>query len=124
MLTTPPGPAELLLVSAINEVLDVHTVRIAALFDKLPEVVMLMLSGIASASLAVTGFIAGIHGRMSRWRMMIFAMVLAGVMLVIVDYDRPGNGFIRTKVGSLLVLVQDMETDLGIQPMTERPPER
>lgn len=114
-LAEAPNPGEVALITAINDVIDMHTVRITVLFDKLPEIVLWMLASIAASSLAVTGFIAGIHGRMSRWRMSIFATVLAAVMVVILDYDRPGTGMVLTDRTSLYVLIEDMERDLGLE---------
>lgn len=115
VLASSPGPGEVSLMSAINELLDIHTVRAAALIDTLPAIVIWMLLGIAAFSLGVTGFIAGIHGRMSRWRMTIFALVLAGVMLVVLDYDRPVDGMIRTNRVILVAVIHDIEVDLDLR---------
>ena len=60
-----------------------------------------MLLFVAAASLSVAGFNAGISGRLNRWRMTIFALVLVGVMLVILDFDQPLDGFIRVKFNSI-----------------------
>jgi hypothetical protein len=117
VLSSPsPGPVEMSLVSAINQVLDVHTERLAALFDKLPNSVIWMLVVIAAAALSVTGYNAGVTGHISRWRMTIFACVLAGVMVVIIDFDRPGDGLIRVSRASVSIAIDDMAKDLGIQP--------
>jgi hypothetical protein len=117
VLSSPsPGPVEMSLVSAINQVLDVHTERLAALFDKLPNSVIWMLVVIAAAALSVTGYNAGVTGHISRWRMTIFACVLAGVMVVIIDFDRPGDGLIRVSRVSVSIAIDDMAKDLGIQP--------
>ena len=49
---------------------------------------------------------------MSRWRMTIFAAVLAGVMYIIVDLDRPYSGFIQMTQVSLELAISDMELAL------------
>jgi len=107
-----PGPIEASLVIAINDVLDEHTVRLAAAFDKLPTAVVWMLVLIAAASLTVTGFNAGMSGRMSRWRVTAFAAVLAGVMYMIVDFDRPNDGLIQTSQASIKAAISDMQANL------------
>ena len=91
---TTPGPLEASLVAAINNVIDQNAVRNTAFFDRLPGIVLVLVIFITAAALAVAGFNAGLSGRMSRWRMTIFAMVLSGVVLVIRDFDIPTSGFI------------------------------
>ncbi len=101
------------LVDAIDQVINVHTIRVAAKFDQLPLAVILMLLLVASASLSVAGFNAGISGRLNRLRMTTFAFVLMGVMLVILDFDQPIDGFIRVNHESLTNIVNEMEANLA-----------
>ena len=108
-----PVPVVLSLVaSSVNKVHDSHTARLAAVQDKLPLSVTLMLLLVAAASLGVAGFNAGISGRMSRWRMTAFAVVLILVMIVIQDFDRPQEGFIVISQDSLNNVILEMEADL------------
>jgi hypothetical protein len=72
-----------------------------------------MLLLVASASLSVAGFNAGISGRLNRLRMTTFAFVLMGVMLVILDFDQPIDGFIRVNHESLTNIVNEMEANLA-----------
>ena len=109
----PPGPIEASLVAAINEVIDYHTIRNMTVFDTLPTIVILLLIFVTSSAVAVAGFNAGLSGRMSRWRMIIFALVLAGVVLVILDFDRPLSGFIQVSHGSIQSVMADMEAELA-----------
>jgi len=108
-----PGPIEASMVAGINGVIDAHTIRLAAILDKLPRVIMWMLVFISSASLAVAGYNAGIQGRMSRWRMSAFALVLTFLMIVILDFDRPNDGFVVVSNSSIEAVVAEMEADLG-----------
>ena len=109
-----PGPIEVSLVAGINVVIDAHTIRLTAVLDTLPKVVVWMLLFIAAAALAVAGYNAGIQGRMSRWRMSAFALVLTGLMLVILDFDRPNEGFVIVKNSSIKAVVAGMEAELGL----------
>jgi hypothetical protein len=106
------GPIEASLVAAINDVLDVHTFRMAAFSDKLPRIVMWMLIIICAASLSVAGYNAGIQGRMSRWRMSAFAFVLTLLMFVILDFDRPNSGIVLVSQYSIDAVIAEMEADL------------
>jgi hypothetical protein len=107
-----PGPVELSLVTAINDVLDAHTMRMVAVFDKLPVIVIWMLLLVAAASLSVAGFNAGIQGHISRWRMGAFALVLTGVITVILDFDRPNDGIVVVSHRSIDMVIADMESAL------------
>lgn len=109
----PPGPIEASLVAAINEVIDIHTTRMVAVYDRLPQVVLWMQLFIAVASLAVAGFNAGLSGRMSRWRMTALTLVLTAVIIVIIDFDMPQSGFIRVSHEALVTVIRDMEADLA-----------
>ena len=112
-LSQPDSIVTFLLVDAMNQVIDVHATRLAAINDKLPIGVILMLIFIAAASLSVAGFNAGISGRLNRWRMTTFALVLVGVLLVINDFDHPVDGFIRVSHSSMTTAIKEMEANLA-----------
>ena len=108
-----PGAIESSMIAAMNDVLDMHTIRMAALIDKLPNAVIWMLIFISAATIIVTGFNAGLSGKISRWRTATLAMVMTGVMLMILDYDRPRDGFIRVSQDSLITVIAEMEKNLA-----------
>lgn len=68
-------PEKALLVSAVNDVLDSHTRRMANFYDRLPTAVLALLVFIAGASLCVAAYNLGFGGRFKRWRMMSFALI-------------------------------------------------
>ena len=78
-------PERALLVSAINDVLDVHNSRMAVFYDRLPTAVLALLVLIAAASLTVAAYNTSMTGQSSRWRMSAFAVILA-----FVDVHHPG----------------------------------
>ena len=106
------GVIEVALMASVNDVIDMHTIRISAVVDRLPTVVLVMLVFIASAALAITGFNAGLSGVIVRGRLTLFALVLSSVMYVIVDFDRPRDGFIRVSEVSMLALINGIEQKL------------
>lgn len=109
----PAGPVEVSIVQSINEVIDMHTKRLAVNFDRLPGIVLLMLLFIASAAVAVTGLNAGLSGRMNRLGLTLLILVLSFVMLIITDFDRPIRGFVQVSQQSLEHVIRDMESTLG-----------
>ncbi len=108
----PLGPYESSMVQAVNDVLDAHTRRLTAALDHMPEVVSVLLLLIAALSLAVAANNAGLSGHMNRWRMASFTLILSGLMLVIMDFDRPQIGFIMLDESPLSALIEDMEDTL------------
>jgi hypothetical protein len=109
----PAGPVAILIVPSINQVIDMHTKRFAVSFDRLPGIVLLMLLFIAGASVTMSGFNAGLSGGMNRWRLTTLAIILAAVLLVITDFDRPLRGFVRVSQQSLENVIRDMEAILS-----------
>ena len=101
------------MVQAVNDVLDAHTRRLTAALDHMPEVVSVLLLLIAAVSLAVAAHNAGLTGRMNRWRMGGFTLILAALMLVILDFDRPQVGLIMLDETPLSALVKDLEHALA-----------
>ena len=108
-----PGPAEVSLMSAVNEVLDMHTKRLAAVFDYLPAFVVLVLLLLSAAAMVMTGYVAGLSGRQCRWRMTCFICVLASALYVITEFDRPLEGLIQISQRSMEEEIASMETDLA-----------
>jgi hypothetical protein len=102
-----------MLLEAVNQVLTVHTNRITAGMDRLPSAVLLMLLFVAAASLSVAGFSSGVTGQLNRLRMTIFALILAGVMFIIYDFDQPLVGFIRVDQSNISLIINEMEANLA-----------
>jgi hypothetical protein len=104
-----PVPMEVLLVQAINAVMDAHETRFAVGFDHLPPLVLFALILIAALSLAAAGHNAGLRGQIIRWRMNAFALILVMLIVIIVDFDQSMRGFIHVSNQSLISVVQSME---------------
>ena len=107
-----PGPIDVALAKAVTDVLDCDTVRVAAIVDSLPPMVLTLLLLIAAATVSVAGFNAGLSGRMSRWRTILLILVLASIMLVILDFDRSVAGFIHVSEDSIDAVISQMEEEL------------
>lgn len=110
-----PGPIEASLVTAINDVLDIHTIRVKAIFDKIPVLVIWIMIFISAATLAVAGFNAGISGKISRWWTATLSLVMTFVISTIQDFDRPGDGFIQVSNQSIVLTINEMEANLALE---------
>jgi hypothetical protein len=105
-----PTPCMLLL-PALNDMIDITTTRAMAARIHPPLIVFLMLGGLAFASSMLAGYSMGAGKATSRVHRFAFAFVIAATVYVIVDIEYPRLGFIRIdSADSFLVnLRQTME---------------
>ncbi|KAB2921314.1 MAG: DUF4239 domain-containing protein [Candidatus Contendobacter sp.] len=90
-----PPAATMLLLPALNQMIDITTTRTMAGQMHPPAVIFLMLFGLALASALLAGY--GMAGGQSRdWlHVLAFAAVVAVTVYVIIDIEYPRLGFIR-----------------------------
>jgi protein-S-isoprenylcysteine O-methyltransferase Ste14 len=86
----PPG----LYIQALNETFDDQEKRLTAFRNRIPNIVLLALYGVAIVAIGFSGYARGTEER--RWRLPVYIMsvLVAAVILLIQDIDRPGAGFI------------------------------
>jgi len=116
MQQSQAGPKQALLAQAINEVIDMHTVRLTAAFDRLPAVVFIMMLLIGGLAMFITGYVSGTTETTSRWPSSVFAVVLAFMMYVIVDMDRSLTGFVQVSQEPLHDLIVSIQGQAAALP--------
>jgi hypothetical protein len=115
---SPPTVLDALLFASLNEVIDRHTQRWAAARDRLPVIILAMLTTVAVLSLGLVGFANGLTARRHSYFTIALAVVITAVMLVIIDLDRPGRGIVRVSQQPLIDVLESMEAG---GPPPERP---
>ena len=85
----------LLLLPALNDMIDITTTRAMATRIHPPLVVFLMLGGLTFASSLAAGYSMGAGKARSRFHRYAFAFVIAATVYVIVDLEYPRLGIIR-----------------------------
>ena len=83
-----------LFILALNEMIDNHGKRLAALQNFIPHVVLLMLAGIAAVACGFAGYASGLDPLRTRLPVFITAFLVCGAIFVVLDLDRPNAGFI------------------------------
>jgi len=73
-----------------------HQKHLTALQARVPDIVLLGLYAIAVVSLGFTGYVSGNNPRFWRLPIYITAILVASVILLIQDIDRPGAGLPST----------------------------
>lgn len=83
-----------LYIQALNETFDNQQKRLTAFRACVPSIVLVALYGLAMVAICFAGYASGLEGR--RWRLPVYVMALlvAGVMLLIQDIDRPSAGLV------------------------------
>jgi hypothetical protein len=102
--STPAG----LFVAAMNEVIDMHERRHRSLQDRVPEAVILLLFAVAMLALGQIAYGAGLSGRRRQIANVTFGFIIALVLVIILDIDRPRRGLIQVSQDSMLRLQESL----------------
>ena len=84
-----------LFIQTLNEMIDNQGKRLAATRNRVPNIVLLVLFGIAAVAGAFAGYASGLEARRTRLPVYIMGILVSAVILLILDLDRPGTGFIE-----------------------------
>jgi len=98
-----------LFIQALNEMFDAQGKRVAAGVNRVPMIVLLALYAIAAVSSGFTGYQGGIANDRTRWPRYVMGMVVAGVILLIQDLDRPNTGFIHVSQRPMQDVAKSLE---------------
>lgn len=97
-----PTPPVSLYVASVNEVIDMHGRRVAAsMRNPIPPVIFGTLYAVALLVLAAMGYARGLSGDRRAIATAFLSIVLAVVLALILDLDRPGEGYLRVSQQAL-----------------------
>ena len=91
-----------LFIQALNEMIDDQAKRLAALRNRVPNVVSLGLFGIAAVVAGFAGYASGRDTKRTRLPLYIMGLLVTTVILLILDLDRPSSGFITNNQQSMV----------------------
>ena len=107
---TDQGDLVALFIESLNETIDIHETRITAgLHARVPETVLLLLVGGSALSLGMVGYSAGLTQRRSLLSAVVLILALGAVIMIVVDLDRPREGYIQVSQQPLI----DLEQQIG-----------
>ncbi len=102
---TPDSDVLALYIASLNEMIDLHQKRvIASLYARVPETILLLLLLCSMLTLAMVGYNAGLTRRRSPLTAVGLVIVLGAVITLVVDLDRPREGFIEVSQQPLIYL--------------------
>ncbi len=98
-----------LFTSAMNDVIDMHEKRNRSVKDRVPDPVIWLLFAVSALALGQVAYSCGLSGRRRQVANVVFAFMIALVMVVILDIDRPRRGLIQASQESMIRLQQSLE---------------
>jgi hypothetical protein len=103
-----PNPVISVFLQTLNEMIDLHTKRLAAFRNRVPFSIYLVLFGISAITLWLVGYYLGTRRQRLRILSTMLVLLVASVMWLIMDLDQPVRGAIRASQQSLIDLHQDL----------------
>ena len=102
---------------AVVGLIDIHNLRLhAALMNRIPVMVWLILFFTAIMSMLVMGYQAGLTGKRTPIATVSLAVVFSAVMILITDLDRPLMSMFEINNQVMINLQSKMELELGRPP--------
>jgi hypothetical protein len=95
--------ADLMLIPALNQMIDITTTRAAVTRAHPPAIIYLLLIVVAMVGALIAGYGIGMHARRSLVHMVAFASVMAFSIWVIMELEFPRRGLIRLDPGDQLL---------------------
>lgn len=102
-----------LFIQALNELIDTSATRDAALNRQVPEVVLFLMFVTIVLTTATLGYASGVAGHRVTLAAFALVMLIALVVYLIIDLDRPRRGLIQVSHESMLSLQQTIEPAQG-----------
>jgi hypothetical protein len=107
----PPTVLDSLMFQALNEVIDLHTERLAAFEYRIPQIILWLLFVVAAVAMVMTGFGGSLSGSRGLFFTSTLAVLVTVVIMVILDFDHPRSGLIRVSQKSMIQLRDSLQAD-------------
>jgi hypothetical protein len=99
-----------LFVESINEVIDVHSLRLAAVDLRLPRLLGIVMYAATVLSFLLVGVASSSDGKRDPIAILLFALAFVAVLIIIVDLDRSQQGLLTVSQTALTDLLRQMPT--------------
>jgi hypothetical protein len=98
-----------LFLQSLNEVIDLHNKRLTALENHVPEIILFLLYFVALVATGLIGYGCGLGGVRNFFVTVVSSVLIAAVVIVIIDLDRPLHGLIQVSQQRMLELRDNLE---------------
>ncbi len=93
-----------LFLQSLNEVIDLHAKALTALENHVPEIILILLYFVAVTATGLIGYGCGLGGVRNFFVTVVSSVLIAAVIIVIIDLDRPRRGLIQISEQRLVEL--------------------
>lgn len=97
---------------ALNEMIDVHSTRLASVRNRIPGTIWFFLFLTAALGMMSMGYQSGLAGSRRSVASVSLAVAFSGVIMLIADLDRPQEGFVRVSQQAMADLQRSMQADV------------
>jgi hypothetical protein len=105
-----PNPVTALYISALNEMIDIHTERVIIRFSiRIPQTVIIGMYLVAILTMILIGVQGSYSGKRNLLALILMVLILSMVLLIIVDLDQPSQGLIQVPQKALIDLHQHFQ---------------
>jgi hypothetical protein len=105
-----------LFIASLNEVIDLHTKRLASWRNRIPGTIWAYLFLTAAVGMASMGYHAGLSGSRRTIAVIFLTLAFSCALTLVADLDRPREGFLQVSQQAMEDLQASMQRD------TEAPP--
>jgi hypothetical protein len=107
--TSPDSQVLAIFIESLNDTIDLQETRVTAIvYARVPDTVVLLLIVGAALTMGMVGFSAGLSGRRSLIIASVLVIVLSAVITLVIDLDRPREGFLQVSQQPLIDLQQQI----------------
>jgi hypothetical protein len=115
---TPDSDVLALFIESLNQTIDLHETRVVAgLYARVPETILVLLLLGSALTLGMVGYDAGLTRQRSPVTAVVLIAVLGAVITLVVDLDRPREGFLTVSQQPLI----DLQEQIGALPSASPP---
>src|SRR5690349_17016488 len=107
--TTNQGDLVGLYLESLNDLITIHEDRVTGRSARVPETIVLLLLAGSALSLAMVGYNAGLSRQRSLLSAAVLIFALGAVLTIVVDLDRPREGFIQVSQQPIIDLEKQLE---------------
>lgn len=104
------SPLIAIFVTSLNETIDLDATRLAALRNRVPPPVWLLLLLVAGCGAWSTGYASGATGKRLWFSQLMLPLLIAVVITILVDLDSPRRGLVGVSQESLIDLKRSLGT--------------
>lgn len=107
---TPDSDVLALFIDSLNESIDLHETRVVAgIYARVPQTLLLLLLFGSNLTLVMVGYNAGLTRRRGSVTGIAMIVMLGAVITLVIDLDRPRDGFLKVNQQPLIDLQAQFE---------------